>query len=108
MPQESLPFLQCIPEKRMFCNFLDMQSIFEFEAEWSGGDCVDDFVSVIMRSNNLFQSSTGEYGYFDHSQTMDVATSNQFHNFTCNLIEIYTAEKGIHTLVPPFERKVLH
>ena len=44
----------------------------------------------------------------DHSQTMDVATSNQFHNFTCNLIEIYTAEKGIHTLVPPFERKVLH
>ena len=58
MPQESLPFLQCIPEKRMFRNFLDMQSIFEFEAEWSGGDCVDDFVSVIMRSNDLFHSST--------------------------------------------------
>ena len=40
------------------------QSIYEFEAARSGGDCEDDFVSVITRSNDLFQSNTGEYGYF--------------------------------------------
>ena len=32
---------------------------------------------------------------------MDVATFNKFHNFTCDLIEIDTAEKGFHTLLPP-------
>ena len=41
----------------------------------------------------------------DQEQTMDVATFNQFHNFTCNLIEIDTAEKGFHTLLPPLKEK---
>ena len=37
---------------------------------------------------------------------MDVATFNQFHNFTCDLlIEIDTAEKGFHTLLPPLKEK---
>ena len=94
-----------IPEKQIFRKFLDMQSIYGFEAAWSGGDCVDDFVLVIMRSNDLFQSNTGEYGSFDQLQTMDVATFIQFHNFTCDFIEICTAEKGFHTLLPPLKEK---
>ena len=36
---------------------------------------------------------------------MDVATFNQFHNFTCYLIEIDTAKKGFHTLLPPLKEK---
>ena len=69
----------------------------------SGGDCKNDFVSVIMRSNDLFQMNIGEYGSFDQSQTLDIATFNQFHNFTCDLVEIDTAVSHSSS----FERKVL-
>ena len=37
-----------------------------------------------MRSNDLFQSSTGEYGSFDQSQTMESKKYTRKNLFLCN------------------------
>ena len=52
-----------------------------------------------------FSRMLGNIVLLSVDQTIDVATFNQFHNFTCNLIEIDTAEKVFHTLLPPLKEK---
>ena len=98
---ESFKKSWCGPEKQMITKFLGMQKVYYMESS----SINNELITLVSKSNPMFQKSLDNSSSFDQSQLQDSITLRQIKNFTCAVANLDATEKSYHHLLQPLKEK---